>query len=159
MRAQRIAGLLISLLALTTLAACTEKAPNTPTPPTTTALDLTGRWGTDLTFLGVSARMTWTLTHNQTNSSVTGPVVVALPTGTVLLNGSLQGTLTGTSLPYTIAVVPGNIPSQPACTGQLGGTMMVNSGAIPMTMTGPFGVVSSSCTISLPSSNITLTRQ
>ena len=153
MRARRFAGLL-SLLALAAVAACTQKTSTTPTPPA--PLDVTGRWGTDLTFQGVSARMTWTLT--QSSSSVTGPVILALPTGTVLMNGVFQGTLTGTSLPYTITVGAGAIPSQPACTGQLGGTMTVNSGAI-QTMTGPFGVASSNCAIPLPSSNVTLTRQ
>jgi hypothetical protein len=100
--------------------------------------------------------MVWSLTQN--NSAVSGPVLLTLPTGTVLLNGTLQGTLTGTSLPYTIAVVPGNIPSQPACAGQLSGTMTVNNAATP-TMSGPLGVTSSSCTIQFQTSNITLTKQ
>jgi hypothetical protein len=134
--------------------ACTDKSsPSTPTPG---PLDLTGRWNADLTFQGVSSRMVWTLT--QSNTAVSGPVLLTLPTGTVLMNGSLQGTLTGTSMPYTIAVVPGNIPSQPACTGQLSGTMAVNNAARP-TMTGPLGVVSSNCTIQFQTSNITLTKQ
>jgi hypothetical protein len=148
-----MAGLL-SLVIVGAGSACSEKpAPNTPTPG---PLDLTGRWNSALTFQGINSAMTWTLTQN--NSAVSGPVLLSLPTGTVLLNGFLQGTLNGTSLPYTITVAPGAVPSQPSCAGQLAGTMTVNNAA-PPTMTGTLGLGSSSCTIQFPTSNITLTKQ
>jgi hypothetical protein len=154
MRPTLIAGLL-SLAMLAAGSACSEKsspsAPNTPGP-----LDLTGRWNSALTFQGINSTMTWTLTQN--NSAVSGPVLLSLPSGTVLLNGFLQGTLTGTSMPYTITVAPGAVPSQPSCAGQLAGNMTVSNGA-PATMTGTLGVGSSSCTIQFPASNITLTKQ
>jgi hypothetical protein len=154
MRLRLIAGLL-GLVILAATSACSEKSSSsTPTAPG--PLDLTGRWNSNLTFQGVSAVMTWTL--NQTNSAVSGPVLLSLPTGTVLLNGFLQGTLNGTTLPYTISVGPDGIPSQPACTGQLAGTMSVSSAMAP-TMTGTLAVTSSSCAIQFPGSAITLTRQ
>ena len=71
--------------------------------------------------------MTWTVT--QTNNSVTGPVLVQLPNGVVLLNGALSGNLSGSVLTYTIAVSAGGIPTYPSCTGKLGGTVTASTGA------------------------------
>jgi len=150
MRAQLLAALLSFAVAVAGVG-CGDKS--TPTTPAPTQLDVSGRWAGDLTVQGVSGRMTWTLT--QTNTSVTGPVLVSLPSGTVLLNGFLTGTLTGTSLSYTIAVGPGGIPNQPTCGGQIGGTMA----AAMSTMNGSIGVMSSSCTIQFSSNNLTLTKQ
>ena len=133
--------------------ACSDKS--TPTSPAPTQIDVTGRWATDISIQGLTGRMTWTLT--QSSGGVTGPVLVNLTNGFVLLNGFLTGTMTGTSLAYTIAVAPGGIPNQPACTGQLGGTMTVAVGTVS-TMTGPISVISSNCSLQLPSTAITLTK-
>jgi hypothetical protein len=147
--------LLAALACCALLPACNDTTtPTTPEPPT--QVTVSGRWTGDLTVQNVTGRMTWTLT--QTGTSVAGPVTIALPTGTVLLNGTLTGTLNGTSLPYTIAVAASGVPTQPNCTGQLGGTMTVSPGTVP-TMTGPIAVRSSSCSILFSSSNFTLTRQ
>ena len=132
--------------------ACTDSAPTQPSSP---QLNLNGVWAGDLLIQGVPARMTWTLT--QAGDAVTGPVLVALPTGTVLLNGTLNGTLTGTSVAYTITVSPGGIPSQPACTGQLGGSAAV-SGTSTLALSGTYSVVSSTCPIPFSSGSFTLTR-
>jgi hypothetical protein len=138
------------------MGACNETTtPDSPSQPT--QLTVTGRWTGDLTVQGVTGRTTWTLT--QTGTSVTGPVTVSLPTGTVLLNGTLTGTLNGTSLPYMIAVPANGIPTQPTCTGQLGGTMTVNSNSSVPTMTGPIAVLSTNCSIAFSSNIFTLTRQ
>lgn len=146
--------LMAALLCVAALAGCSDKS--TPTNASPTQLDVTGRWAGDLTFMDTSGRMTWTLTQNA--GAVTGPVLLGLPSGTVLLNGFLTGTLTGTSLAYTISVGPGGIPNQPSCAGQLAGTMTVAVGATS-TMTGPIGVSSSSCPIQFSSNNFTLTKQ
>ena len=146
---------LLAVLAATSLVAigCDDKT--TPTAPT--PLDVTGRWATDITIQTVPTRMTWTLTQSATGS-VTGPALVGLGNGIVLLNGFLTGTLTGSSLAYTITVASGGIPTQPTCTGQLGGTMTVTSGAVS-TMVGPMTLISSNCTLQLPSTSVTLTKQ
>ena len=136
--------------------ACSFESKSTPLTPTQNQSDLTGRWGTDITVQGTSGRMTWTLTQTAT-SSVTGPVLVGLPSGTVLFNGFLTGTLTGTTFPYTITVSPGGVPNQPSCTGQLGGTMTVTFGAVSR-MVGPMSVIGSNCTIQLPNTSLTLTK-
>ncbi len=133
-------------------AGCSDKStPTAPSPP-----NLTGTWSGALTLQDTPAQMKWTLA--QSGTAVSGPVLVLLPTGVVLMNGSLTGTLSGTTLTYTIAVSPGGIPSNPACTGQLDGTAAVTSGAAP-TLTGTYALKSSTCTTGFTSGTFTLTRQ
>lgn len=135
--------------ALLLAAGCSSNS-TSPSPP---PLNVTGTWVGTVTFEGISARMTWVLT--QTGPNVTGPATVAIPDGTVLLNGALTGTLTGTSLDYTIAVANGGIPQKPACAGQLKGTMAASA----TTLVGPIGVTSTNCTVAITTDNVTLTKQ
>jgi hypothetical protein len=147
---------LLVLVCAAALSGCNGNGTTTPTALTQGAtLNVTGRWMGDLTFQNVTGRMTWTL--SQSGTSVTGPVLIGLPTGTVLLNGTLTGMLNGSTLPYSIDVAPNGIPTQPRCTGQLVGTMTVSTGTVP-TMTGPIGVTSSTCPIQFTTTNVTLTR-
>ena len=81
-------------------------------------------------------------------------MLVGLPSGTVLFNGFLTGSVAGTTFPYTITVSPGGVPNQPSCTGQLGGTMTVTVSR----MVGPMSVIGSNCTIQLPNTSLTLTK-
>ena len=135
--------------------ACNDST--TPAAPSQlTRLTVTGRWIGDLTFQDVTGRMTWTLTQNGT--AVTGPVTIGLPSGTVLLNGTLTGTLDGSALAYTIAVAPNGIPTQPTCMGQLGGTVTVSPGTNP-TMAGSIAIMSANCSILFSGTSFTLTRQ
>jgi len=135
--------------------ACSFESKSTPLAPTPNQIDVTGRWTTDITVQGISGRMTWTLT--QSGGSATGPVLVGLPSGTVLFNGFLTGTVAGSSFPYTITVGPGGVPNQPSCTGQLGGTMTITMGAVSR-MVGPMAVIGSNCAIQLPGASVTLTK-
>lgn len=142
------------LLIVVFAVACAEQSPSTPTPQT---VNVSGTWSGDVTFQGVSARMVWTL--SQTNATdVSGPVLMALPTGTVLLNGFLTGTLAGLALTYTISVGPGGLPSSPSCVGQLGGTMTATLGTTS-TLAGDFAIRSSTCTPPFTGGSLTLTRQ
>lgn len=100
--------------------------------------------------------MTWTLT--QADSAVTGPVLIRLSSGTVLLNGFLTGTLTGSALAYTISVGAGGIPAQPSCAGQMTGIMAVTLAATS-TLVGPMAVSSSNCAPPFAGSTVTLTKQ
>jgi hypothetical protein len=100
--------------------------------------------------------MTWTLTQADA-TNVTGPVTVGLTSGTVLMNGFLTGTLSGSSLTYTISVGPGGIPTQPTCVGQVGGTMAATIG-VTSTLAGTSAVTGSNCTPPFPGGTITLTR-
>ena len=138
-----------------TLAAGCSDNSTTPVAPTTTT-NVAGTWAANLTVAGASTRMTWTL--SQTNAAVTGPVLIALPSGVVLMNGFLTGTVSGNTLTYTISVGPGGIPLQPSCAGQLGGTMAITVAAVS-TLKGTPTVTSSTCTPPLPGGEITLTKQ
>jgi len=144
--------LLILCLLSIGLSACVTTSTTQPSEPNS----LTGVWSGDITLQGVSGRMTWTLTQN--NASVSGPVLVLLPTGTVLLNGALTGTLSGSTLTYVINIGAGAIPSLPTCTGQLGGSATVTFGNTTSTVAGAYSVVSSSCAVPLSSGTFTLTK-
>ena len=146
MRLRSCALILTALIS----AACGDEMPTDPTSPAT---NLTGTWRGNVTVSNVSALMTWTLT--QTGTSATGPVVIALPTGVVLMNGTVAGTLSGTNLAFTVTVPPGGIVSQPGCSGQIAGANTVVSST---TMTGAYSVVNSTCATGLTNGTFTLTR-
>ena len=133
---------------------CSNKSPAAPAPP---PINLAGVWVGAVTVAATTARMTWTLA--QSDSSVTGPVLLGVSDGTVLLNGSLNGTLAGSTLTYTISVTPGGIPAQPNCSGQIGGTMTATIG-VTSTLTGSSAITSSTCSPApFTAGNLTLTRQ
>jgi hypothetical protein len=151
---RRLALVLIAVAGLG--AGCSSsQSPGGPSP--SPSLDLSGTWRGDFAVQDVTAQMTWTLT--QTGSAVSGPVLVKLPNGIVLLNGFLTGTLTGSSLAYTISVGPQGIPSQPACVGQLGGTMTATTAGATSMLAGNYALSSATCTPPFGSSgNLALTR-
>ena len=132
----------VSAVVLTALvgAGCSS-IQSSATPPSQT-IDLTGTWRGSFALQTTTSEMVWTLT--QSGSSVSGPVLVRLPSGVVLLNGFLTGTLSGSSLAYTISVGQQGIPSQPTCAGQFGGTMTARTGTTS-TLTGGYTVTSTTC--------------
>jgi hypothetical protein len=142
------------VLALLLTPACSSNSPSAPSPP---QIDVTGAWLGNLNVQGTQAQMAWTL-KQEADNSVSGPVLVLLPNGIVLMNGFLTGKLTGSSLPYTISVGPGGIPALPACVGQLGGTMTATIAATS-TLSGNFAVTSSTCTSPFSNGSLTLTRR
>jgi hypothetical protein len=131
-------------LALLGGGACNNDTPSTPTQPD--AINVTGRWRGGIIYAGTGGEMNWTLA--QTGNAVTGDVVLTLPSGIVLLNGKLTGTLTDTTLPITITVPAGGIPNRPTCTGTIVATMHYNPVAVP-TLNGLLSVTQSTCTIDL----------
>ena len=144
-----IAPILLGL----TIGCSAEKSASAPDAG---GLNLTGTWTGPIMVDTTEARMSWTLT--QLNDVVTGPVTVLLSNGIVLLNGFLNGTLSGMTLTYTISVGNGGVPSRPTCAGQLAGTMTVTVTST-LALRGPMGVSSSNCTPPFDTSTITLTRQ
>jgi hypothetical protein len=137
------------------MTACSDKgqAPITPTPQTT---NVAGTWAGQVSALGTAARMTWTL--SQTGTAVNGPVLLTVSSGLVLMNGFLTGSVSGTTLTYVISVAPGGIPLQPACAGQITGTMAVTIEAVS-TMAGTPTISSSTCAPPFPTGPLTLTKQ
>lgn len=99
--------------------------------------------------------MTWTLTQN--GDSVSGPVLVLLPSGTVLMNGVLAGTLVGTQLAYTIRVPAGGIPTNPNCTGQLSGSATTSISAVS-TLTGSYALMATTCPTPFSTGDFALTK-
>src|SRR4051812_38068317 len=85
-------AILLAAVALAT-PACSNKNDQAPTAPST-ATNVAGMWAGNVTVLDTATRMTWTL--SQSGASVTGPVLLALGNGTVLMNGFLTGSITGT---------------------------------------------------------------
>ena len=142
------------VLALLLTSACSSNSPSAPSP---LQIDVTGAWLGNLNVQTAQAQMTWTL-KQEADNSVSGPVLVLLPNGIVLMNGFLTGKLTGSSLPYTISVGPGGIPALPACVGQLGGTMTATIAATS-TLSGNFAVTSSTCTSPFSNGSLTLTKR
>jgi hypothetical protein len=155
MTARMHRGLLALVLSLALAPACSSQSPTVPTT-VSTPLSLSGTWAGTLSVGSTTARMTWTL--SQSNADVTGPALVTLPSGMVLLNGTLSGTVASSVLTYTIAVGPGGIPTQPACVGQLGGTMTATLGVVS-TLAGNYAVRSSSCTTPFAGGALTLNKQ
>jgi hypothetical protein len=129
---------------------------SSPTGPSTT-INLTGTWSGDFVVQGSTGRMMWTLTEANGTNTVAGPVLLALPSGTVLLNGTLSGTLSGSALTFAINVAAGGIPSQPSCTGQLG-TSAVAAIAATSTLSGTLTVVTSSCPAPVQNGPFVLTK-
>jgi len=150
-----IRRLALSTSLLLSLTACHDNAPGSPSTPAVTSF--AGTWTGDLALQTTATRMTWTL--SQSGTTVTGPVIVTLPSGIVLMNGALTGTVASSTLTYTIAVAAGGIPSQPACSGQLGGTVSQSSGTSPVTLSGSYAVASSTCATPFSSGSFTLARQ
>jgi hypothetical protein len=146
-------GLLLAM----TAAACSDSGTAPPAAPSLQTISIAGTWTGDVPVLGAIGRMTWTL--SQPNATdVSGPVLIGLPTGTVFVNGFLTGTLSGSTLTYTISVGPGGIPLSPACVGQLGGTMTASVGSTA-TLSGDYAVRSSTCPAPIANGTVTLTRQ
>jgi hypothetical protein len=154
-RAARLCSALFVCAALTLAAACTSSGSTSTSPTVPSGPNLTGTWTTSVAFSDVSGRMTWALT--QSGTTVSGPVTVAVSSGIVLLNGSLSGTVTNTSMAYTITVPAGGLPLQPTCSGQLQGTMTITSP--PTSMNGPMNLTQSSCTSPITTQSITMTKQ
>ena len=130
-------------------------ADKSPTAADAGGLNLTGTWNGPIVVDTTDARMSWNLT--QVNAVVSGPVLILLPNGIVLLNGFLNGTLAGMTLSYTISVGNGGVPTRPTCAGQLSGTMTVTV-APTASLSGPMGVSSSNCTPPFGTATLTLTR-
>jgi hypothetical protein len=143
--------ILLSIAVLLGSACGSDNSPASPTP----TLTVSGTYAGDITVQATPTRMVWTVT--QTANAFSGSVVMSLSSGIVLLNGIVGGTVSGTSIVYTILVSPGGLPLQPQCSGQLGGTA-VGTTAAPFTISGNYSVVSSTCTTPLTGGPFVLTK-
>ena len=142
----------ILVLILTWTAGCGGGG-SSPTSPSTPALNLTGTFSGSASDSSGPGQLTWRLT--QTGTSVAGSVsLVALPSG-ITGTGSVAGTLTGTTLTFTMTIPRGGIPARPTCSVSAEGRATgVTKDTIPGTYSG-----SNSCSGAFTGGEFTLRRQ
>ena len=104
-----------------------------------------------MTVIGTE-RVTWTLT--QSGANVSGPVIVA-DSGFPVVNGSLTGTVSGSTLTYSINIPAGGIAISPTCTGHIDGTMNIPTAR---EMAGKF-TGTSTCEAPISGGDLALTKQ
>ena len=97
--------------------------------------------------------MTWVLA--QSGTSVSGTMTAATPSGTVQFRGNITGTLSGTTLSFTITVPAGGVSAFPGCTINIQGTA---SGVSSSTIAGTYSGTST-CTMPFSNGQFSLTRQ
>jgi hypothetical protein len=142
------------VLATFLVAGCSSSSPSAPAP---LPPSLTGTWSGELVLQGTATKMVWTLTQN--GASAFGPVLVLLPSGIVLMNGTFAGSLSANTVSYTITVLPSGIPAKPTCTGQLAGSVTLMTAGTVSTLGGSYTLVSGTCPTPFSSGNFTLTKQ
>jgi hypothetical protein len=136
------------VLATFLVAGCSSSSPSAPAP---LPPSLTGTWSGELVLQGTATKMVWTLTQN--GASAFGPVLVLLPSGIVLMNGTFAGSLSANTVSYTITVLPSGIP------GQLAGSVTLMTAGTVSTLGGSYTLVSGTCPTPFSSGNFTLTKQ
>ncbi len=99
------------------------------------AFDLTGTWSGPASDDSGPATMTWRLT--QSGASITGSfLAVEPPPRLTNYRGTISGSLSGTSLTFTIDVPKGSIVGLPNCSVAINGTAVVTANVIEGTYTG-----------------------
>jgi hypothetical protein len=129
------------------LGACGGSSPTTPS-----TLNIAGVWAGDIVTILGNQRTTWTLSQSGTN--VTGPVVVA-NAGIPVISGALTGTISGSTLTYSINIPAGGILISPTCTGHIDGTMNLPN---ERQMSGKF-TGTSTCNAPISGGDLTLSKQ
>ncbi|HKF42712.1 MAG TPA: hypothetical protein VKG01_06415 [Thermoanaerobaculia bacterium] len=102
------------------------------------AFDLTGTWSGPASDDSGPTTMTWTLT--QSGGSITGAFFAVEPAPhNTQYRGTISGSLSGTSLTYTINVPKGSIVGLPNCFVAINGSAVASANAIVGTYTGDTG--------------------
>jgi hypothetical protein len=124
--------------------------PSTPTPPNTT---VSGTWSGTATDSSGDGSMTWAL--SQSGTSFTGNLTMADRASGVTGRGSVTGTISGSSLQFSISVPSGGFdePSA-ACSASVTGTAVASASSISGTYSG-----SNSCSGGIASGQINLNKQ
>jgi type V secretory pathway adhesin AidA len=162
----RISTLVVfSVLAV---AACggAPSSPATPTPnPTGTLTSLSGTWiGTSADTSGQD-KMTWTLTQN--TNAMTGTMNISDTARSMIGNGSMQGTISGSTMTFHMTVPSGGFDGvMSSCTMGVDGQATMSSDG--HTMTGTYsgsmsgmmsgGMMGQSCGGAMNNGQFTLTR-
>ena len=145
---------MVAALALTLTAACgSESKPDGPTGPSDPAASVSGTWSGSATDSSGGGVMSWQLT--QADTSISGTVTIT-DTGTgVNGRGSISGTLSGSSIRFSIAIPAGGFDSPFAsCSATVSGDAQASASSLTGTYTG-----SNSCAGSIGSGSFTLNKQ
>jgi hypothetical protein len=144
---RRTSKVALVLATWATLWGCGGSSPTSPSQP-----QVAGVWAGDLVTVLGTQRVTWTLT--QSDASVTGPVVVAA-SGIPVISGTLMGTVSNSTLSYSVNIPAGGVVTNPTCTGRIDGTMnMPSARQMSGTFTG-----TSTCDAPISGGNLTLAKQ
>jgi hypothetical protein len=154
-RVRRLAGPLVATLAaactVATIACSGKSSPSAPSTPSA-SLNLAGTWAGSASDSSGPGLMTWQLT--QSGTAVTGSAVVADSLGVTVARGTLSGTLSGSSLPFTVTIPAGGFDSGPSCTGQFTGTVSATAASMSGSYSG-----TQSCSGAFSSGTLTLNKQ
>ncbi len=153
----------VALLSVVTVLACGGDSSNpvapapapapVPTAAPAPALSLTGTFSGNASDSSGPGRMTWVL--SQVGASVSGTMTASTPSGTVQFRGNFAGTLSGTTLIFTIRVPAGGVSALPTCTIEIPGVATgVSSSSVSGTYSG-----TSTCTAPFNNGQFALARQ
>ncbi len=127
--------------------------PSAPTQPTTPPVDVTGTWSGPAADSSGPGQMTWRLT--QASSAINGTLAIHDTDTGVNGQGSITGTVAGSSISFSIAIAAGGFEAPFAtCMSSVSGTATVSSPTITGTYTG-----SNSCTGPISAGQLTLNKQ
>jgi hypothetical protein len=145
--------IVLSIAALLSTTGCGDSSSSSTTAPSATSVALNGTYSGNASDSSGPGRMTWRLT--QTGTAVSGTMTASTPLGTVVFNGNFSGTLSGTTLTFTIAVPAGGVSAFPSC------TITITGSAANVTSSAITGVYTGTSTCSAPFNNgtLTLTKQ
>lgn len=85
---------------------------------------------------------------------MSGTMTATTPLGTVVFNGNVSGTLSGTTLTFTITVPPCGVSAFPSCVINVNGSASVTTTAISGTYSG-----SGTCTAPFNNGTLLLNKQ
>ncbi len=104
-----------------------------PAAPSTPSVTLSGTFSGPASDSSGPGTMTWRLT--QAGTAVSGTMTAMTPLGTVVFRGNISGTISGTTLTFTIIVPPGGVSAIPSCAINISGTA---SGITATTLAGTY---------------------
>lgn len=95
--------------------------------------------------------MAWQLT--QSGDAVTGSVAIADAFGVIVARGTMSGTLSGSSLSFSITIPAGGFTGDPSCAASATGAASVT----PSSLAGSYN--GTSCTGAFAAGTLTLSKQ
>jgi hypothetical protein len=124
-----------------------------PTAPSVPAITLTGTYAGNAIDSSGPGTMTWRIT--QTGTAISGIADAGTPLDGNAFHGSVTGTLTGSSLTFTLTVPAGGVNGQPTCTVSITGT---GTAASSSSITGTYSGTST-CAAAFTAGQFALSKQ